>query len=85
MLKLDKETMDQMGKQHPGILESIRQYEEDKLPTCTQCGAEDTASVSTGVVGRTIYLAAATTKIKLVPNEPKRGKYFCNKCENFFS
>jgi hypothetical protein len=28
--------------------------------------------------------AAATTKFKLIPNGPKRGKYFCNVCKQYF-
>lgn len=34
--------------------------------------------------GRTIYVAAATTKFKLIPNGPKPVKYFCNAFDEYF-
>jgi len=37
-----------------------------------------------GVVGYSMNTAAATTKFKLIPNGPKRGKYFCNVCKQYF-
>ena len=85
MLKVNKETLDWMEKTYPGIGESIRSHEEDALPVCSRCGSEDTASVGCGVIGRTINLAAATTKFKLFPNRPSLGKYFCNSCDKFFN
>lgn len=84
MLKIDAETLDDMERQHPGIRETIRWFEGQTLPACTRCGSANTADVQCGVIGRTIYLAAATTKFKLIPNGPKPGKYFCNGCRRFF-
>lgn len=55
------------------------------LPPCPDCGSEDTASVQIGVIQRTMNIAAATTKFKLIPNGPKPGPYFCNACDRFFS
>ena len=46
--------------------------------------SEDTADVQVGIVRRTIQIAAATTKFKLIPNNPKRGSYFCNTCKKLF-
>ena len=83
-LKIDKVTLAKMEGVHPGIGESIRIREEIVLPTCHHCRSQDTARVGVGVNGRTIYLAAATTKFKLIPNGPKPGEYFCNSCEKFF-
>ena len=83
-LKIDQASLSKMEAQHPGISESIRIQEEIVLPPCHHCRSQDTAKVGTGVNGRTIYLAAATTKFKLIPNGPKPGEYFCNGCEKFF-
>lgn len=84
MLKVDQKTLDHMEKQYPGIRETIRLREEAVLPVCSRCGSANTADVGCGVIGRTIYLAGATTKFKLIPNLPKPGEYFCNECDDFF-
>ena len=85
MLKITKAALNEMEKQHPGITKTIRHYENASLPVCPRCGSENTATVACGIIGRTIYLAAATTKFKLIANGPKPGKYFCNACEQFFN
>lgn len=85
MLKIDKKTLNHMERQHPGIGKTILYFEEAKLPVCSRCGSTDTASVGCGVIGRTIYLASATTKFKLIPNGPRPGEYFCNACDEYFS
>jgi len=54
------------------------------LPQCPRCGSKDTADVQCGIIGRTINIAAATTRFKLIPNGPAPGKYFCNACDEFF-
>lgn len=85
MLKIDKERLDHMEKQYPGIVEQILFREEATLPVCSRYGSENTAKVACGIIGRTIYIAAATTKFKLIPNGPKPGAYyFCNTCNEFF-
>ncbi len=83
MLKIDQETLDHMEERHPGIAETIRRFEEATLPACSHCGSGNTADVQCGIIGRTIYIAAATTKVKLIANGPKAGKYFCNTCSEF--
>ena len=50
---------------------------------CARCGSTKTAGVHCGIVGRTINLAAATTKFKLIANGPRPGQYFCNACNEF--
>jgi len=55
------------------------------LPACSRCGSENTADVQCGIIGRTINIAAATTKVKLIPNGPKAGACFCNTCNEFFN
>jgi hypothetical protein len=70
---------------YPGITEQYQRFEGAELPPCPHCGAEDTASVQVGIIGRTINLAALCRKFKLVPNgEDKLGEYFCNECGEFF-
>ena len=85
MLKIDKETLEQLENKYPGIGESINACEEKTLPVCALCRTENTASVGCGIVGRTINLAAATTKFKLIANGPIPGKYYCNACNEFFN
>jgi len=85
MIKVDQKTLDHMERLFPGILDNISQFEDAKLPACPRCGSGDTADVQCGVIGRTIHIAAATTKFKLIPNPPKPGEYFCNGCKRFFT
>ena len=73
-----------MGSQHEGIVETILRFEKAELPRCLHCGSTNTADVRCGVIGRTIYIAAATSKVKLIANGPKPGNYWCNSCEAFF-
>ena len=84
MLKLDQARMDQMERQYPGILEQILVFEKLELPKCPECESANTAEVQCGIIGRTMNLAAATTKLRLVANGPKPGRYFCNVCSKFF-
>ena len=84
MLKVGQATMDDMERQYPGISEQIRRIEERDLPNCPNCGAKDTAEVQCGIIGRTINLAAATTRFKLIANGPKPGSHFCNACGKYF-
>jgi len=85
MLTIDKKTFRQLEKQYPGIGETIRGFETATLPNCSRCRSENTAAVGTGLIGRTINIAGATTKFKLIPHGPKPGEYFCNACNEFFN
>jgi len=73
-----------MESQHPGITEQIEDFELMALPICPKCLSGDTAAVNVGVVGRTIDLAAVTTKFHLRANG-KPGEYYCNACRSYFS
>lgn len=84
MLKIDAEGLDRLEKAYPGIGETIRSFEDAMLPECSRCCSMDTGSVQCGVIGRTISLARATTKFKLIANGPKPGRFFCNACNTFF-
>jgi len=84
MLKIDEAAIDHMEAQHPGIREQIAQFEAVELPPCTECGSTDTAAVHVGIVGRTIYIAAATSKFTMVFNGPRPANYRCNTCRAYF-
>lgn len=84
MLRINKKTLDCMERDRPGIRRQILSFEKAGLPVCSRCKSKDTADVQCGVIGRTISIAAATTKVKLVGNGPKPGAYFCNACKKFF-
>ena len=85
MLKVDQNTLAEMERQHPGLVKTIMFFENAQLPVCSLCGSDNTAEVNVGIVGRSIYLVSATTKVKLVPNKVnKLGKYFCQTCNKFF-
>ena len=82
---MTEEALARLESGYPGILEYIRKIEASVLPVCTNCESEDTAKVNCGLGGRTISLAGATTKFKLVPNRnDSMGDYFCNECKAFF-
>jgi hypothetical protein len=85
ILKVDIAVLDQLEEQYPGIKEMILQFEAAHLPTCAHCASSNIAKVQVGIIGRTITIAAATTKLKLIPNGPRPGGYFCNACKAFFN
>jgi hypothetical protein len=84
MLKVDEFWLREAEKLYPGIRRSIAYYEGLDLPPCPTCGAVDTASVSAGIVGRSIHVAAATTKMRLLPDGHSE-LYYCNACGRYFS
>ena len=85
MLKLDEDAITRLEGRYPGIRESILQFEKARLPCCPHCGSDDTADVQIGLIGRTIQIASATTKFRLVPNAPKPGRFFCNTCNQYYN
>lgn len=84
MLKLSDDELAQLEKKYPGIRQTIDGYETSFVPACRECGSDDTATVQVGLVGRSMTLAAATSRVRLIANGPKLGKYFCNSCERYF-
>ena len=84
MIKLTEDQIRKMEEQRPGITEQIWRFENMDLPACPLCGSTDTASVQVGVIGRTIYIGSATTKIHLMLNGNDEGIYFCNACRKQF-
>ena len=85
MLKVLASELETLERQYPGISRTVRYFEEMVLPPCPRCGSTDTAKVTVGLVGRSINLAAATTKMKLLANGPTPGNCFCNACKEFFT
>ena len=84
MLKVDQEWIDRVDAQRPGFRETVERWDAADLPPCPSCGSDDTARVSAGLVGRSIHLAAATTKIRLLPNGHP-ADYYCNQCQSYFN
>ncbi len=84
MLKIDPTALDDLEASHPGIRSQVMDIENATLPPCPQCGSTDTAVTRCGVVGRSIAIAAATSKIKLLANRPPPGRCCCNICGGFF-
>jgi hypothetical protein len=65
MLKVNQETLKDFEGKHSGITEQIMQFENAVLPVCPDCKSDNTANVQVGIIGRTMNIAAATTKYKL--------------------
>ena len=84
MLKVDEEWIDRVEAQYEGFREMVHRWDAMELPPCPFCGSSDTAKVSAGLVGRSINLAGATTKIRLLPNGHP-ADYYCNQCESYFN
>ncbi len=83
MLKVDQGWLDRAEKLYPGIRGSIDYYERLDLPPCPACGSDNTAAVSAGVIGRSIHVLCATTKIRLLPSMVPHD-YYCRACELYF-
>ena len=84
MLRVGPAELEIMEQNYPGIKDQIISREELELPSCANCGSANTASVSVGLVGRSMSIAAATTRMKLISNGPSPGRYFCNDCNEFW-
>jgi len=86
MVKLSRREIDRLEQQYPGFKDTLEYYENLSVPPCPRCASWDTATVSYGLVGRSINMAAATRKMKLVPNvEDRRAPFFCNACQKSFN
>jgi hypothetical protein len=84
MLKIKPTALDDLEARHSGIRAQIMDFENAELPPCPHCGSTDTAQTSLGMLPRSLAIASATTKLKLIPNGPLPGRYACNACESFF-
>jgi transposase-like protein len=83
MLKVSKARIRAAEERYPGFKDTLDYYEAQSLPSCPLCGSAETAKTATGVIGRTMELAAATTKIRLVPNGP-HAAFYCETCDKLF-
>ena len=84
MLTVTKAWIRKAEAQSPGFRETLEYYEALDLPPCPRCSSTNTAKVSSGLVGRSMALAAATTKMKLVPNRKPGEDFHCGACDQFF-
>jgi len=84
MIKITREQVDKTEHNYPGFKKSLDCYEETPCPSCPHCESSDTAFCSAGIVGRSMALASATTRIKLHANGPFKGEFFCNACKQYF-
>ena len=83
-MKVTDDDLCRMESNYPGIREQIVRFESAVLPLCPSCGSTDTADVQCGIIGRTISIASATTKMHLVSTRANRDAYFCNSCRGYF-
>lgn len=84
MVKMNEEWIRQAEIAYPGFRKTLNRYESMTLPACPACQSTNTATVATGIVGRSISLAAATTRVKLLRNPFGDEQFYCNDCETFF-
>lgn len=84
MLKITPTRLDELEIEFPEIRSQVMGFEHAQLPPCPQCGSIDTAAVSVGGARRSQVIAAATSKIRLLPNGPAPGSHYCNTCSGFF-
>ena len=69
---------------YPGLSADLARYRSLRLPPCSRCGSHAVKKVETGVIGRTVTLAALTGKIRLVTGT-KQGAFYCDACESYFA
>ena len=84
MLRVPQEALEQFEEKYDGIILQIMRYEYAELPSCPHCGSANTAQVGIGIIGRSVYISAATTKYCIIANGPKPGEYFCSDCRKFY-
>jgi hypothetical protein len=83
MLKVTEERIDQVESEYAGFRKLVEHWEAKDLPSCPSCGSANTAEVSAGLVGISMRLAGATSKIKLLPNGHP-ADFYCNQCARYF-
>lgn len=82
MLLVDESELERLEWIYPGIRGSIQHFESASQPPCPYCESLNTTRVVGGVVGRTLYIAQVTTKMKLSPNATN-GPWYCLSCEGW--
>ena len=84
MLKVNQADLNRFESEYPGIRAEIICFEAAILPRCRRCDSPNTAIVDVGIIARTMTVAAATSKYRLVPKEPRPGKFYCGDCKQYF-
>jgi hypothetical protein len=74
-----------MEATYPGVTAQIERFERQVIPACPRCFSDDTALVQVGFVGHLAAISAATSKVAIVLNGPRPGKYKCHRCGTFFN
>ena len=67
MLKVDDAWLERAEQKYPGLRKTVAYYEAQTLPACPTCGSAETAEVW-WAGRRSLLVAAATSKTKLLPN-----------------
>lgn len=84
MVRISTHELEQLENRHPGFRGHLAGIEQEVIPACPRCASADTAKVHFGVTQRAIDLASATTKMRLLPNPPGPGRYYCHGCSQYF-
>jgi hypothetical protein len=84
-MRVDECTINEWERLYPGIRETILHFENSNQLPCTYCGASDTGNAQVGFTGRSIHIARATSKFKLLVNGPIHGQNFCSQCRRHFN
>ena len=85
MIRLTRTQIEALEERYEGITDWITRFEKEVVYACPKCGSTDTALVQVGVVGRLLAIAAATSKVAIVLNGPKPGKYKCHVCRTYYN
>jgi|JI6StandDraft_1071083.scaffolds.fasta_scaffold23039_3 hypothetical protein len=88
MLKLTAAALSDLEKHYPGIQAQIASMEDTPSGPCPDCGRVDAARIIIGSTGRTLALAAASSRCHLLPNgtdETQGMAWFCHPCQKAFA
>ena len=85
MIRLTKKQIEGLEQDYKGITEQIEGFDNEESPACPKCGSTHTALVQVGFLGRLNAIAAGTSKVAIVMNPPKPGKYKCRECKTYYN
>jgi len=83
MIKISEDQFKHYEVNYPGITEQILRFDKRVMPPCPFCNSTDTAVVICGIIGRTIHIASATSRVKLLANRDQRH-FYCHSCKQYF-
>lgn len=84
-LKIGYRELRKLETDYPGILNELRRLIIAGRAVCPRCQSTQTAVVLRGMIGRTIALAAATPRVKLLPPGQPNHSHCCRACGHGFS